>query len=64
MEGDPGEAGSEVKLTLGADIEETDYKLVLTEYRDNASVQDCSRSLTDGMVGTARVGGWQVGGRA
>lgn len=41
MEGDPGEAGSKVKLTLGADIVEVAYKLVLTQPRDHVSVQDC-----------------------
>lgn len=51
MKGDPGEAESKVKLTLGADVGEMDYKLVLTQHRDDASVGDCSRSRWMGWSG-------------
>lgn len=40
-----------MKLTLGADVGEMDYKLVLTQYRDDASVRDCSRSRWMGWPG-------------
>lgn len=59
MEGDPGEAGSKVKLTLGADIVEMAYKLVLTQPRDHVSVQECWRSRW--MVGEDRGEGLKTG---